>query len=93
MSWRLAPVPPRPSVLPPGAGNEPKKPIKAQKRAKQREERYVRETLALERHVDAAAIRRDHDGDVAAILPIEPTQAGSSWNAVPPGGAVRWPAV
>ena len=44
-SWRLALVPPRSSVLPPGAGNEPKKPIKARKRAKKREERYVGEAV------------------------------------------------
>src|SRR6266576_1053914 len=37
----LAPVPPCPSVLPPGAGNKPKKAIKPQKRAKQRDEGYV----------------------------------------------------
>lgn len=73
---RLALVPPRPSVLPPGAGNELKKPTKARKRAKKREERYVGERVVLERHVDAAPIRRHDDGDLAAILPIEMAQAG-----------------
>ena len=75
-SWRLASVPPRPSVLPPGAGNEPKKAIKPQKRAKKREERYVGERVRLDGHMDAATVRRHHDGDHPAILPIELAQAG-----------------
>ena len=72
MRWvrRLALVPPRASVLPPGAGNEPKKPIKAQKRAKKREEGYV-QGLVSDRQVHAAAIRRDDDGDLATILAID----------------------
>ena len=72
----LAPVPPRPSVLPPGAGNKPKKAIKPQKRAKQRDEGYVGEPVRLDRHMDAAAIRRDDDGDAAAVLSIEAAQVG-----------------
>ena len=72
----VATVPPRSSVLPPGAGNEPKKPIKARKRAKKREERYVGEALVVDRHMDAAAIRRDDDGDATAILAIETAQGG-----------------
>jgi hypothetical protein len=73
---RLAPVLPRPSVLPPGAGNELKKPIEAQQRAKKREEGYVGETARLDRHMDAATVRRHDDGDLALILPIELAQDG-----------------
>jgi len=74
-SVRLAPDPPRPSVLPPGARNELEKPIKAE-RAKKREERYVGEPVRLDRHMDAATVRRHDDGDLAAILSIETAQAG-----------------
>jgi hypothetical protein len=70
----LATVPPRSSVLPPGAGNELKEPIKAEKRAKQREEGYVGEPGRLDRHMDAAAIRRGDDGDRSAVLAIELAQ-------------------
>jgi len=73
---RLATVPPRTSVLPPGAGNEPKKAIKAQERAKKGEEGYVSEPVRVDRHVDAAAVRRDDDGDSAAIPAIELAQVG-----------------
>ncbi len=72
----LASVPPRTSVLPPGAGNEAKKAIKPQKRAKKREDRYVGERVRVDGHVDAATIRRYHDGDHPAILPIELAQRG-----------------
>ena len=70
MVLRLAaPVPPHPSDLPPGAGNEPEKPIKAE--AKEREERYVSEGVRLDGHMDTATVRRHDDGDGAAVLPIE----------------------
>ncbi len=59
-------VSPCPSV-PPGAGNEPKKAIKPRKRAKKIEERYAGETGRVDRDMDAAAIRRHDDGDLAAI--------------------------
>ena len=59
-------VPPRSSV-PPGAGNKPKKAIKPRKRAKKVEERYVGEPAGSIGHMHAAAVRRDHDGDLAAI--------------------------
>lgn len=75
-SWRLALVPPRPSVLPPGAGNEPKKPIKAQERAKKREDRYVAEARAIDRQMHATTVRRDDDGDLSAVLLIETAQSG-----------------
>jgi len=73
---RLAPVPPRSAVLPPGAGNEPKKAIKPRKRAKKIEEGYVGETGLADRHVNAPSVRRDHDGDLATILSIETSQCG-----------------
>src|SRR5688572_3565703 len=72
----LASVPPRPSVLPPGAGNEAEQAIKPQKRAKKREDRYVGQRVRLDGHVDAPTVRRHHDGDHAAFLPIEFAQAG-----------------
>jgi hypothetical protein len=56
-------VPPCPSV-PPGAGNKPKKATKHRKGKKKVEERYVG---GIEGNVHAAAIRRDDDGDLAAI--------------------------
>ena len=68
-------VPPCPSV-PPGAGNKPKKAIKPRKRAKKVEERYVGETGGFDRHVDAPAIRRDDDGDLATDSGVEPAQSG-----------------
>jgi hypothetical protein len=87
---RLALVLPRPSVLPPGAGNELKQPIKAQERAKKREGRYVCETARLDRHMDAATVRRHDDGDLAVILPIELAQDGlRSADAARRGRAVR----
>jgi hypothetical protein len=73
---RLAPVPPRSSVLPPGAGNEAKKAVKPRKRAKQGEEGYVGKAGRLDGHMDVSSVRRDHDGDLGTILAIETTQAG-----------------
>jgi hypothetical protein len=64
--WRLAAlVPPCPSV-PPGAGNKPKKATKPRKRAKKVEKGYVG-GVGIDRQVDAAAVRRDHHGDGAAL--------------------------
>jgi len=62
------PVPPRSSVLPPGAGNEEaKKAFKAQEeRAQKIEGRYALET-EVARHEHAAAIRRHGDTDGAAV--------------------------
>jgi len=75
---RLAPVPPCPSVLPPGAGNEEaEKAVKTgKKRAKQTEEGYVVEAGAVQRDLDAPTVARHGDRDVAAILAIEQTQRG-----------------
>ena len=72
----LALVPLRSSVLSPGAGNKLKEPIKAEKRAKKRKERYVGEPVRLDRHVDAATVSRHDDGDRAAVLAIELAQCG-----------------
>ena len=74
-SSRLAALVPRPTV-PPGAGNEAKKPIKAQERADKGEERYVGERVRIDGHMDAPTVRRHDDGDLATILPIELAQAG-----------------
>ena len=75
---RLAPVPPRSSVLPPGAGNEEaKKAVETgKKRAKKTEKRYVIETGAVQGNLDLPAIARDGDGDTAAIPVLEQTQHG-----------------
>ena len=64
----VALVPPRSSVLPPGAGNEePQKVLKADKqRAKEIEEGSGSGSV-IHGQVHAAAIRRDNDGDAAAI--------------------------
>jgi len=82
---RLAPVPPSPSVLPPGAGNEePKKALKADdKRAKKTEERTVRQTGVVQGDLDTAAILTDGDGHVPSIPTIEQTQGRSPEQARP----------
>jgi hypothetical protein len=73
---RLASVPPVASVLPPGAGNEePKKALETDdERAKETEERTVRETGVVEGHLDTATVRANRDGDVASIASVEQTQ-------------------
>ena len=72
----VALVPPRSSVLPPGAGNEEaKKAVKPGKeRAKQVEKGYVLGEVA-HGHRHAAAIRRHDDGDGAALAISEEAQA------------------
>jgi len=77
-SSRLASVPPCPSVLPPGAGNEEaEKAVKTDaKRAKETEKRAILEAGVVHRQLDAPTVRRDDDGDMAAIPAIEQTQAG-----------------
>jgi hypothetical protein len=77
----LALVPLRSSVLSPGAGNKPKKAIKAQKRSKEREDGYIGEGVVPDRQVHAAAIRRDDDGDSTTILSIDHARFGlrSAW--------------
>ena len=88
---RLAPVPPRSSVLPPGAGNEEaKKAVKTGKqRAKKTEERSVVEVRAVQRNLDVPAIARHDDGDTAAVLAIEQAQDGLQNNMAQPTRAVR----
>jgi hypothetical protein len=73
----VALVPPCPSVLPPGAGNEEaKKALKAGKeRAKKIERRYVLGMKVAQGHGDAAPIGRHDDGDTAAAVTLEEVQA------------------
>jgi hypothetical protein len=75
VSASVALVPPRPSVLPPGAGNEePKKALKPdQERAKKVEKGYG-DGAVVHRQVHAATIRRDDDGDLPVIPTIEQVQ-------------------
>jgi hypothetical protein len=70
------PVPPRSSVLPPGAGNEEaKKALKAQEeRAKKIEGGYALEA-EIAGHQHAAAIRRHGDANGAAVPVLEQAQA------------------
>ena len=72
----LAALAPPCSSVPPGAGNKPKKATKPRNRAKKFEERYVRQTRGFDRHVDAPAIRRGDDGDLATDSGVEPAQSG-----------------
>ena len=68
---RLALVPPRPSVLPPGAGNEAKKALKADKERANEVEQGVLEVALVHGHRHAATVARDDDGDAAAIPTVE----------------------
>ena len=73
----MALVPPRSSVLPPGAGNEePKKALKPDKEgAKKHEKRGVLGLEVAQGHLDAAAIGRHDDGDTPAAVTLEEVQA------------------
>jgi len=73
----VALVPPRSSVLPPGAGNEePKQAVKAGKeRAKKIEQCGAVAVEVTQGHGHATAIRRHDDGDCAAIPTLEEVQA------------------
>ena len=73
----VAAVPPRSSVLPPGAGNEEaKKAVKTgKKRAKKIEEGYALGLEVAQGHVDAASIGRHDDGDTAPVATLEEVQA------------------
>ncbi len=51
------------------------------------EEGYVGETGRFDGHVDAPTVRRDHDGDAAAIPPFEQTQVWSPCSV----RTDRWP--
>jgi hypothetical protein len=87
---RLAPVPPRSSVLPPGAGNEEaEKAVKTgKKRAKKTEERYVIETGVIQRNLDTPTVTGHSDGDMATIPVIEQTQRGlHKHHPADPGGS------
>ncbi len=73
-------VPPRPSVLPPRAGNEePKKALNPeQDRADKGEKGYLG---GLDRHVHAATVGRHDDGDGAAVRLVEDTHGLRSLRA------------
>jgi hypothetical protein len=72
-----ASVPPSSSVLPPGAGNKAEKAVQPkEERAKKPDERYVDETLAFDRNLDAPTVRRHGDDDALAIPTFEVTQSG-----------------
>src|SRR6185369_3342218 len=72
---RLASVPPRSSVLPPGAGNKPEKAVQPKKeRAKNPDERRVVEA-GVHWHGQAAAVGRHDDGNMAAITAVEHVQS------------------
>jgi hypothetical protein len=89
-SFALAPVPPRSSVLPPGAGNEEsKKALKADDEGVEKtEKRTVRQTSVVQGHLDTPTIRPNGDGDVASIATVEQTQ-GWSPNVTRPTRVVR----
>ena len=84
----VASVPPRSSVLPPGAGNEEaKKALKAGKeRAKKIEGGYALGLQVAQGHVDAAAVGRHDDGDAAAAATLEEVQATRLQSARPATG-------
>ena len=67
-SVRLAALVPRPSV-PPGAGNQPKKALKPEAKGKKRAKDDL-EAGRLDRDLDAATVRRHHDGDGSAVPTI-----------------------
>jgi hypothetical protein len=73
----VATVPPRSSVLPPGAGNEEaNKALKAgKKRAKKVEGGYAQGLEVAQGDVDTPAIGRHDDGDAAAAAALEEVQA------------------
>ena len=79
----VATVPPRSSVLPPGAGNEePKKALKPDDEGAQKtEERTVRQTRVVQGQLDTPAIGSNRDRDVASIAAIEQTQGWSPGRA------------
>ena len=76
----VASVPPRPSVLPPGAGNkeEPKKVLKA---GNERAERFDEEAAVglevTQGDADAPAVGRHDDGDAVAVAALGEVQASA----------------
>src|SRR4029077_9274000 len=68
-------LPPRSSVLPPGAGNQAKKAIQPEKeRADEGERGDFDEPGVAHGQIRAAPVRGDHDGDAAMISTVEQTQ-------------------
>jgi hypothetical protein len=82
----VASVPPRPSVLPPGAGNkeEPKKVLEPGKqRAKKIERKYALGLEVAQGNAHAAAVSRHDDGDAVAVAALGEVQAAElQWQAV-----------
>ncbi len=65
-------LPPRSSVLLPGAGNEAEKAVQPkEKRAKNGEHYDVDEAGLRQGHLHAAAVTGDDDRDVTTILPVD----------------------
>jgi len=80
----LAPVPPRSSVLPPGAGNEAKEALNAGlERANKGEKGYL-ERIVLDRNVDAPAVRRHDDGQGATFGTVRAPHGPRSLRVDPP---------
>ena len=74
----VAPVPPRSSVPPPGARNEEaKKALKAEQERANKVEGGYAELEVTSGHEHAAAIRRDDDGDSAAVPVLEEAHVNS----------------
>ena len=69
-------LPPRSSVLPPGACNADELDKPYEERAKKGEERKIHGVDPIDRDVDAAAISRDDDGYLTASPVLEQTQFG-----------------
>lgn len=81
-------VPLRPSVLPPGAPDEPDEALEAEpERAKEYEDREA--AARLDRQMDAPAVGRDHDRDVTPIPSAEDSHVHLAPAAPSIGGCVR----
>jgi len=79
----LALVPPRSSVLSPGAGNEINQALKTvDDRADKGEEGYL-ERAVLDRELDATTIARHDDGDGAAIQTVRGAHGPRSLRGLP----------
>src|ERR1035437_8080833 len=65
-------LPPRSSVLLPGAGNEAKEAVRPkEKRAKQREDHDVDEPGLGQGHVNPPTVAGDNDGDMTTVLAVD----------------------
>ena len=92
VSAPLARIPP--SISPPGAGNEYEYALNTKlDRAKNAEKGYVDEAEVFRGHLDAASVRPNHDGDVAAIPSVEQSHRVLHATYRPIGDRRRWPSV